>query len=153
MLEEVVVTARKRGDEAILDIGGSVQAIGGEGLAQNGATGFDDYMRQVASLGYNNSGSWGKHRFSSAGLTQSRRIGLVQTSRLPSEYFFDETPLGLSGYQPDNGLFDINRVEILRGPQGPLFGANSLSGAIRVIPNEPDFDSTAGEAGYVVVQY
>lgn len=146
VLEEVVVTARKRGDEAILDIGGSIQAISGEGLAQNGATGFDDYMRQVASLGYNNSGP-GQTQI------QLRGVNTIKADRFSANLpptvgvFFDETPLGLSGYQPDNGLFDINRVEILRGPQGTLFGANSLSGAIRVIPNEPDFDSTAGEAG------
>lgn len=146
ILEEVVVTARKRGAESLQDIGGSIQAINGDDLAANAATGFNDYMRLVPSLAYNNSGP-GQTQLQLRGVNTTRLNRFNANVPATVGVFFDETPLTTSGYQPDSGLIDIDRVEVLRGPQGTLFGASSMSGAIRIIPKAPDFEKFAAEGG------
>ena len=135
----MVVTARKRGAESLQDIGGSIQAINGDDLAANAATGFNDYMRLVPSLAYNNSGP-GQTQLQLRGVNTTRLNRFNANVPATVGVFFDETPLTTSGYQPDSGLIDIDRVEVLRGPQGTLFGASSMSGAIRIIPKAPDFE-------------
>src|SRR5213076_1797861 len=52
--------------------------------------------------------------------------------------YLDDVPVSLSLFTPDLDLFDITRVEVLRGPQGTLFGAGSLAGTVRYISNQPD---------------
>src|SRR5204863_2967565 len=63
--------------------------------------------------------------------------------------YLDEVPIGLSLFTPDIDLFDVSRVEVLRGPQGTLFGAGSLAGTVRYITNQPEpgVTSTFGEVG------
>src|SRR6185436_15910720 len=63
--------------------------------------------------------------------------------------YLDESPISLSLFTPDLDLFDVARVEVLRGPQGTLFGSGSLSGTVRYITNQPELGvrSTFGEVG------
>lgn len=146
-IEEVVVTARKRGAESIQDIGGSIQVINGDSLAETAATGFADYMRQVPGLSANSSGT-GQAQLSMRGITAARLNHANPNIPSTVALYFDETPISTSGFNPDAGLFDISRVEVLRGPQGTLFGASSMSGAIRLIPNAPRMDEfTASISG------
>src|SRR5207302_8607473 len=67
--------------------------------------------------------------------------------------YLDEAPVSLSLFTPDLDLFDISRVEVLRGPQGTLFGAGSLGGTVRYISNQPELNvnSTFGEAEINVI--
>src|SRR5690606_283258 len=58
--------------------------------------------------------------------------------------YFDETPTAESSSQPDLKLYDIDRIEVLRGPQGTLFGSGSLSGALRILPRQPNPNEIAG---------
>ncbi|GLS25092.1 TonB-dependent receptor [Marinibactrum halimedae] len=146
-MEEVVVTARKRGDESLQDIGGSIQALGGEDLASKAVMGFNDYMRQVPGLSSNNSGS-GQTQISMRGVTSSRLNHANPNIPSTASVYFDETPVTTSGFNPDAGLVDIARIEVLRGPQGTLFGASSMSGAIRIIPNEPVLGEVSGSARF-----
>lgn len=139
-LEEVVVTARKRGDETLQDIGGSIQAIGGEDLSAKAALGFSDYMRHVPGLSANNSGM-GQTQITIRGAASTRLNHANPNVPSTASIYFDETAVTASGFNPDAGLVDIARVEVLRGPQGTLFGASSMTGAIRIIPNEPQFDT------------
>ena len=138
-VEEIVVTARKRGAESVQDIGGSIQVLDGAAFAETAATGFADYMRQVPGLSANSSGA-GQAQLSMRGISAARLNHANPNIPSTVSLYFDETPISTSGFNPDAGLFDLNRVEVLRGPQGTLFGASSMSGAIRLIPNDPRTD-------------
>ena len=139
LIEEVIVTARKRGAESLQDIGGSIQVLDGGIFDETAATGFADYMRQVPGLSANSSGV-GQAQLSMRGISAARLNHANPNIPSTVSLYFDETPISTSGFNPDSGLFDIDRVEVLRGPQGTLFGASSMSGAIRLIPNEPRMD-------------
>ena len=109
----------------------SVQSLGGASLAEAGSLDFDDYMRQVPSLAIGDNGP-GDKRIVMRGVsaTGDGTVGL----------YFDEVVMtGESlgddgGKQPDIKLFDMDRIEVLRGPQGTTFGSSSLSGTIRWLP-------------------
>lgn len=136
-VEEVVVTANKR-EQTVQDAPVSVTAFDTSTLERIGAQGFDDYVRRVPGLAYNEAG--GRPHFVIRGLaTENSNVNQQQTVTL---YINDlpqvdtYAPLGTTNVT----LFDIERVEILRGPQGTLFGSGSIGGAIRVITNKPKLD-------------
>jgi outer membrane receptor protein involved in Fe transport len=142
--EEIVVTATKRGGQLIQDIPVTIQAISGERLAETGAVDFNDYYRQIPSLSVNDQGP-GHKTYIIRGVSSSG-AGTVGV-------YFDETIVtgeflsSEGGRQPDIRLFDMNRIEVLKGPQGTTFGSSSLSGTIRWMPNYPDlseFDAAVG---------
>lgn len=143
-LEEVVVTATKRGATLLEDTPLSVQSLGGRRLAEAGSLDFDDYMRQVPSLAIGDNGP-GDKRIVMRGVsaTGDGTVGL----------YFDEIVMtGESlgddgGKQPDIKLFDMDRIEVLRGPQGTTFGSSSLSGTIRWLPRAPDYTKFSADVG------
>jgi len=142
-IEEIVVTARKRGSaESIQDIGGSIQVLGGNTLEEKVALSFADYLREVPSLSANSSGA-GQAQLSMRGISAARLNHANPNIPSTVSMYFDETPVSTSGFNPDTALFDLERLEVLRGPQGTLFGASSMSGAIRVIPIEPTTDGVS----------
>ena len=138
-IEEIVVTARKRGAESVQDIGGSIQVIGGDVLRETGATGLADFMRNVPGLSANSSGT-GQAQLSMRGISAARLNHANPNIPSTVALYLGETPISTSGFNPDSALFDIDRVEVLRGPQGTLFGASSMSGAIRLLPADPVTD-------------
>ncbi len=143
-LEEVVVTATKRGATLLEDTPLSVTSMSGKGLAEAGSLDFDDYARQVPSLSIGDNGP-GDKRIVMRGVsaTGDGTVGL----------YFDEIVMtGESlgddgGKQPDIKLFDMDRIEVLRGPQGTTFGSSSLSGTIRWLPKGPDYAKFAADVG------
>ncbi len=143
-VEEVVVTATKRGATLLEDTPLSVQSLGGSSLEEAGSLDFDDYMRQVPSLAIGDNGP-GDKRIVMRGVsaTGDGTVGL----------YFDEVVMtGESlgddgGKQPDIKLFDMDRIEVLRGPQGTTFGSSSLSGTIRWLPRAPDYTKFSADVG------
>ncbi|MDT9599811.1 TonB-dependent receptor [Sphingosinicella rhizophila] len=138
--EEIVVTASKRGNVYIQDIPYNISAVGGEQLEKTGATNLEDISRLVPGI-------------ATTGGRSNRTViirGLAASAGAPQvAIYLDETPLsgvgGINVRQSDLGLYDIERVEILRGPQGTLYGASSQGGTIRYITNKPDTNDFEGE--------
>ncbi|MET0370726.1 MAG: TonB-dependent receptor [Sphingobium sp.] len=133
---EIVVTALRR-SSTLQDAPLSIAAISGDGLAKMGATGLQDYFRAIPNLNLSQ-GQIGSSRISIRGINAAGEatVGL----------YFDEVPIsGPSGTTQDAGnnaadlnLFDVERVEVLRGPQGTLYGSSSMAGTLRLIFNKPD---------------
>ena len=145
MLEEVVVTAQKR-TERLQDVPVPVSAISSETLTDRSQTSFADYFSQVPSVSLNNSGD-GQNTVVIRGVTTG------PTSNPTVGVTIDDIPFGSSsayGYGsrliPDLDPADLSRVEVLRGPQGTLYGAASLGGLIKFITTDPSLDGVHGRA-------
>jgi len=145
VLEEVIVTAQKR-EERLIDTPQSVSVLSSSDFARLGATKFSDFANTVPGLSYQTSGAGFTDitlRGVTAGFDISPTVGV----------YVDEVPYGPSttfgfGAQValDVGLFDLDRVEILRGPQGTLYGASTMGGLIKYVTKRPDMTSFGGDA-------
>jgi outer membrane receptor protein involved in Fe transport len=133
--EEIVVTATKRGADTVMKTPLSVQAIGGAALEQRGALEFDDFSKLVSGLSVFDQGP-GNKRYILRGIN-SGGAGTVGVY-LDEIVLTGENSQGTGGLQADPKLFDIERIEVLKGPQGTTFGSSSLSGVIRYLVNKPD---------------
>ncbi|NIJ37352.1 outer membrane receptor protein involved in Fe transport [Sphingopyxis panaciterrae] len=137
--DEIVVTAQKR-SQTLIDVPQSVSVVSGATLERQGATGFADYLKNVPSLQLVQ-GTPGQGRLVLRGINTG---GVASTVAV----YVDETPFGsstalanASELAGDFDSFDVARIEVLRGPQGTLYGASSLGGLLKFVTNEP---STAG---------
>jgi iron complex outermembrane receptor protein len=142
-LEEIIVTARKR-DEKAIDVPFSLQVVDDSELTKLGAIDFSDYARTIAGVSFEDKGA-GRWTIFMRGVSTGSDVDTGKQSSVGM--YFDETPISESSSQPDIKLYDVSRVEVLRGPQGTLFGSGSLSGTLRVIPKAPELNSLSGEAG------
>jgi iron complex outermembrane recepter protein len=137
-LQEVIVTAEKR-SQNLQDVPASVSAISGETLQAMGAESFTDYARSIPGLTFTDAGA-GRQTPAIRGINPS--VGAAAVG-----YYIDETPIaGIEGVggivQPS--LVDVSRIEVLRGPQGTLYGSSSIGGTIKLIPNEPNLSRFEG---------
>ena len=147
-LEEVVVTASKRGAVSTQDLAFSVQAIDGEELSEMGATGIEDISALVPGFTSYNAGS-NQKKLRIRGISSSSESEPQETVGI----YLDDVPVtgfggtnNENGASPDLALFDLNRVEVIKGPSGTLYGAGSMGGTVRYITNEPDTSGFAGKA-------
>lgn len=143
---DIVVTASKR-SERLIDVSASVTALDGAQLRDSGALRLEDYQAKVPGLSTTPI-TPGYTQLVVRGVT----TGSAQLSSTVATYF-DETPTNSSTatalgskLTPDPDLLDIERVEVLRGPQGTLYGANALGGVVRYILARPDLDRAHGTA-------
>lgn len=137
-LYEVIVTATKRPERA-RDIAGSVSAMSGAQLEAIGAQSFQDYLTRTPGVVFN-AGPLGDSTAIIRGVGTS--VGKDQ-GQGPTGYYINEIPLTEPGYAiaiPDVDAFDVERVEVLRGPQGTLFGSSALGGAINYVAREASTD-------------
>ena len=140
-LREVVVTATKFGAADVMDVPASIQAITGATLRLEGASGIMSIAGQIPGLAVQTLGP-GDRRYIIRGIasTGASTVGVYYGEAVINQGNNDDG----GGFQPDIRLYDINRIEVLRGPQGTLYGASSMSGTIRFIPNKPKLDRTYG---------
>lgn len=132
-IDEITVTASKRGEMNIQDLAGSIQAFGTEAIRNQNLFSMEDYVKFTPSMSYfgNQSGA-GKVFF--RGIADAPDTFIASAS---AAVYLDEQPLTQSA-QVDVRLIDIERVEALSGPQGTLFGSSSQSGTLRIVTNKPD---------------
>ena len=136
ILEEVIVTATKRA-VALQDLPMSVSALTGSDLEDGVAFNFADFAESVPGLSFNGNEP-GNSKLIIRGIsTDSFNAQLQSTVGV----YIDEMPgvdVFIPTATPDLHMFDVDRVEVLRGPQGTLWGSSAMGGAIRIITNRPD---------------
>jgi outer membrane receptor protein involved in Fe transport len=156
MIQEITVTAQRR-SENIQDVPISIRAFTGEALAQLNVQTLDDYLKYLPNVTTANNGPGQNEVFMrglSAGSQPSQGSG--STGLWPNVAIYLDNQ---SGQLPNRNLdiyaADLNRIEVLEGPQGTLFGSGAEAGAIRYITNEPKIDVTEGsaKAGYGVTAH
>ena len=141
--QEVVVTANKR-EERLLNVAQSVTTISGAALDQQQAFHFEDYVTRIP--GFNVvSAQAGQSRLVLDGVNAGGDSATIGT-------YVDETPYGSATglanggvLAPDLDTFDVKRIEVLRGPQGTLYGASTLGGLLKLVTNDPDPTHYAGK--------
>jgi iron complex outermembrane receptor protein len=141
-LDEIVVTASKR-DEKLHDVAMSVTALGGNELALRQETGFQDWAAQVPGLSLQT----GDPAFSRL-ILRGENVGSVGATIATT---VDDIPFFMSGAQADGAFFsanvdtyDLQRIEVLRGPQGTLYGAAAEGGIVKYVTNPPNLNKFEG---------
>ncbi|MEA1014102.1 TonB-dependent receptor [Sphingosinicella sp. LY1275] len=141
--DAIIVTAMKRAS-TILDVPFSINAQSEEDIQRSGATTVEDLSRNVAGLTVQNLGP-GQSQVSVRGVSAGQIVRDQPGVKEQVGVYLDESVISLSLFTPDLDLFDLNRVETLRGPQGTLFGSGSVGGTIRYITNQPNVDRLEGQ--------
>ncbi len=134
--ETVTVTARKR-EETLQEVPFSVVAPTEEILRERGVESLEGVSANVAGFSIQNLGP-GQSQVAMRGVSAGQIVRDQPGVKEQVGVYLDESVISLSLFTPDIDLFDMNRVEVLRGPQGTLFGAGSLSGTVRYISNQPE---------------
>ena len=141
-IEEIIVTATKRGAVSVQDIPAGIKAVTGDFIKDHELRTFDDIARVEPSLQFAKS---------AIGDLQPIIRGIQSPGAGTVGVYFDETVITGQNFQdgggrtPDIGAYDLARVEILKGPQGTLFGASSMTGTVRLISNKPDASGFAAD--------
>jgi iron complex outermembrane receptor protein len=144
VLDEITVTARKR-SENLQDVPFAITVKSGDALRAAGASNIEEVSRSVAGFTVQNLGP-GQSQVAIRGISSGKTDRDLPGVKEDVGVYFDESVISLSLFTPDLDLYDLSRVEVLRGPQGTLFGSGSLSGTVRYIGNQPD---TSGSYGNV----
>ena len=133
--ELIVVTAQKR-TQTLIEVPQSISVVSGATLEEQNASSFQDYLKLVPGLQLNQS-TPGQGRIILRGVNSG---GVASTVGI----YMDETPFGSSSglvngavLAGDFDTFDLDRIEVLRGPQGTIYGASSLSGVLKFITKQP----------------
>ena len=145
-LQEVVVTATKR-EERLQDVPMSLAVIGSQDIDRRGLIGMEDYLRSIPGVNEIDRGA-SDNAIVIRGITTSPE-GQNSASGTTVSTYFGETPItGAGGYgagEIDIRPVDMQRIEVLRGPQGTTFGDASLGGTMRLIPAKPRLDAVEGQ--------
>ena len=134
-VEEIIVTASKR-SQKIEDLPMSVQAIMGTRLDDAGINDFMDYAELIPTLSYIQYGP-GRSAFYLRG-TSDGNFGNMAGPNTTVSLYVDESPITAVGLNPDLHVYDMERIEVLNGPQGTLYGSSSQGGTVRLITNKPE---------------
>ncbi len=145
-IETVVVTAEKR-PEVLLNVPASISAVSGKALEDLGATRLSDWAGYVPGLNITNDGVPGQSTITLEGIAP---IGATSEAAV----YVNDTPIGSSSSYAATSIltvdlmpYDLDRVEVVRGPQGTLYGASAMGGIIRYILASPDLSGFSGRVG------
>lgn len=137
-VEEVIVTAQKRA-ERLQDVPISISVLDGGNLDSSAFSGVTEALRTVPGVVATISGQNGGTQLSVRGVTAG---GAKFAGSSTVGYYLDAVPFGLvrSAVLPDANPYDLDRIEVLRGPQGTLYGANAQIGVVRILTKDPSLD-------------
>lgn len=145
-IEVVTVTAQKRTENA-RDVSSSISVVGSQQLENQHVNSLADLAGSLPGVQIENGGAPGRTAISMRGIS-SLDVGSVIGT------YIDDTPLGSSSsfaaasrYQLDLLPYDLERIEVLRGPQGTLYGAGSMGGLLKYVMREPDLNTLSGRVG------
>ena len=147
-IDEIIVTASKRGaGQSIQDTAMAISALSGDTIEKRGLVGMDDYLRTLPGVSMQDRGA-GQNSIVIRGLSADPQSGDGTTG-----IYFGEAPLSGLGTPSSAGeagnadikLVDVERIEVLRGPQGTLYGSDSMAGTVRVIPVAPSLQEVEGK--------
>ena len=133
-IDRIVVTATKR-ETSLVDVPFSINAQTEEDIQRSGAVTLEDLSRNVAGLAIQNLGP-GQSQVAIRGVSSGQIVRDQPGVKEQVGVYLDETAISMSLFTPDLDLFDLKRVETLRGPQGTLYGSGNIGGTIRYITNE-----------------
>jgi outer membrane receptor protein involved in Fe transport len=150
-IQEITVTAQRR-NESMQEVPISMQAFTSQALEQLNILTFDDYIKYLPNVTTANNGP-GQNEVFMRGLSAGSQAsqGSASTGLFPNvAIYLDNQSVQMPNRNLDVYAVDLNRIEVLEGPQGTLFGSGAESGVIRYITNEPKLDVTEGsvKAGY-----
>src|SRR5271155_2776223 len=150
-IQEIVVTAQRR-NESLENVPITIQAITGEQLKQLNVSTFDDLLKYTPNVTFSGNGP-GTGNIFMRGLSSGGSGNQSQSTTAPFPnvaLYLDDQSMQFPARNNDVYMVDMERVEVLEGPQGTLFGGGAQAGAIRYITNKPKLDVTEGNvnAGY-----
>ncbi len=136
-LEEITVTATRRA-EPLAEVPASVSAVTGLELRERSATDYRDFIKDIPGVFMSDYGE-GRTNLIFRGLATAPddQNGTVAS-------YYNDIFLGAGNGAPEAAFFDVERIEFLRGPQGTLYGASSLGGALKIVTKRPDLTTTGG---------
>jgi iron complex outermembrane receptor protein len=143
---DIVVTATKRSSN-LQTTAAAISVVGAEDIATRHLGGADDYLASLPGVSYQERGP-GSNSITIRGIGQGNQLD----TNSPVGTYFGETPLNglgaaINGNQAGNSdikLIDIKQVEVLRGPQGTLYGSGTMGGTVRIVPNAPNLHEVEG---------
>ena len=148
MLEEIVVTATKK-SASMQDIPIAIQAMTEETLEEQNVTSFEDYIKYLPSVNAGGRGPGQNEIYIRGAAVDAINISVAESqgSAPNVALYLDEQPVTAGGRNLDVYISDMERIEVLPGPQGTLYGASSQAGTVRLISNKPVIDELAGSFG------
>jgi len=140
-IEVIEVTATKRA-ESIQDVPVTVTALTGDSLEKLGVSNFDQYVEFLPNVVFQGTGPGQNEIYIRGAATTQTNISVssVQALQPSVAFYLDEQPVSMQGRNLDIYATDVERIEVLPGPQGTLFGASSQSGTVRLITKKPNHD-------------
>lgn len=140
---EIIVTAQKR-EQSLLEVPLAIQAVSGADLEENGTKELNDLIESIPGASSVSRTAPGFETI------QIRGIASGTTGDATVGYYVDDVPFSVPNLQlaPPSRLFDLQRVEVLRGPQGTLYGQGAMGGTIRMVTASPDYDDVLGRAQF-----
>ena len=143
-IEVIEVTATKR-TESIQEVPITVRALTGDSLEKLGVSNFDEYVEFLPNVIFQGTGPGQNEIYIRGAATTQTSIAVssVQALQPSVAFYLDEQPVSMQGRNLDVYATDVERIEVLPGPQGTLFGASSQSGTVRLITNKPNHDGFA----------
>lgn len=149
ILDTIIVTAQKR-ETALQDVPFSVAAAGEEQIRNSGSGNIVELSRNFAGLTMTDLGP-GQSQVAIRGISAGQVVRDQPGVKESVGVYLDESAISVALFTPDLDLFDLERFEVLRGPQGTLFGAGSSSGTVRYITRQPqlgEFEGAVEVGGY-----